>query len=163
MANSKYSELLSVEEVKSRLFDCDFDRSFTLVDSYGMATPFHAYVHPHAMKNLRIRGESRCEHLLVDWVYDFMKLSVELLESVAYARDDQDCDKFFVLDRDTGRVLTFSVLPQQNEVSILIQSVIFLNQVGGVFYVGTPEAKCFRFSRGNNVQIGIENIPEMTK
>ena len=158
---SKYPELLTVEEFKSRLYDCDFDRKFTLVDSYGMATPFRAYVHPHAMKNLRTRGESSCEHLLVDWVADFMKLSVEFLEAVAYARDDRDCDKFFVLDRDSGRILTFSVLPQQDEVSILIQSVIFLSQVGGVFYIGTPEAKCYCFSRRSDVISGIENISEM--
>lgn len=157
---SKYASKITREDFKSRLMSCTFDMCVQAVSTYGTVNDLHVYVHPHAGRNLKYRGSSNCFQLLVEWFKDAIA-EVQILEDILMA-DDEFCDKFMVLDRDWGRVLTFSVLPSSKEYIVLLQSVFFLTEAkNGIFYVGTPDAFCYSVSRHGSVVSGVENIPEM--
>lgn len=156
---SKYAAKLNISEFRSRLMKCTFDMTVHTVDAYGMVNPMHIYVQPHAGESLRDRGASNFNQLFVEWFKDAVA-HAEILEDVIMASEDE-CDKFFVLDKNFGRVLTFSVMPSRKEYVVLIQSVYFLDAAKGEqFHVGTPDAFCYSISSSECVS-GIENIPEM--
>lgn len=154
---SRY-ERLNINTFVSHVEMCSFDRRVKWIDQFGQENILHVYVEDHARRNLRARAASDYNPLMVEWFKEAICYP-EILEEILMA---EDCDKFMVLDRDWGRIITFSVLPQHEEYMVLVQSVFFLAQNNyGKFFVGSEDIRCFSIGRSKELLIGVDNIDEM--
>ena len=155
---SRYTAM-SVEGFHERTDNAVYDRRIQCVDRFGDAYTLHVFVGAHAGRNVRFRGNSTCHELYIDWLKEALRYP-DILDSVLVA---EDCQKFFVLDREWGRIITFTVLACQSEYEVLMQSVFFLSQNNHeAFFIKSETSLCFSIGAGNQLLSGVENIPEMT-